>query len=151
MRSFFKVTQFLRDLMEEDDYINTIVFGDFAHADLQKKNIFPMGVINPLSASLANGQVNEFTFEIGVLNIRDLSTDEIVDKFISNDNEIFSLNSTFASLNKMMKEIRNRYNDDLIEIVSVSNANPIIFSNTNILDGWSIEITIQIPNISICL
>jgi hypothetical protein len=146
MRSYYKVVELLRVQLEGNPDVNTVVHGEFSNADREKKNIYPLAIVNPISASLANGNINEFTFEIGVLDQRDLSNDEIKDKFMGNDNEIDNLNMCHSVLNKLVTYLRNLYNVDNIELIAASNLTPLIFSGNNILDGWGLTIVIAIPN-----
>jgi hypothetical protein len=139
----------MKGILELNEDVNTVKHGDFSEADLEKKNIYPLAIINPISASLDNKQFNEFTFEVGVLDQRDLSNDLTSDKFDTNSNEIDNLNTCHAVLNDLVTRIRNLYNEHNIELSSASSLTPILFSDKNILDGWSITIVLQIPNITI--
>jgi aspartyl aminopeptidase len=146
MKSYYKIVELLRNRLQQNPDVNTVIHGDFSQADKNKKNIYPLAIINPVSASFGNANVNEFTFEIAVLDQRDLSTDEIKDKFLGNDNEIDNLNMCHAVLNGLINYIRNSYNDDDIELIAASSVTPLIFTNLNILDGWGLTITVSIPN-----
>lgn len=146
MRSYFKVVELLKNHLIDNPDVNTVMHGAFSEADYAKKNIYPLAVINPVSSDISNGQINQFTFEIGCFDKRDISKSEVVDKFVSNDNEIDNLNTTHAVLNKLVNYLRLLYNDDNINLVSASNLVPLIFDNINVLDGWGLTLTLEIPS-----
>jgi len=144
MRSYYKILECLREILEDNEDVNTIIHAARSQGDLFKKNIYPLVVINPTGGSLDNGNVNSFDFEIAAMDQRDLSNAAIVDKFVSNDNEIDNLNLCHSILNKLITKLRLQNNEDEIDLVSVSNVTPIIFDDKNILDGWIMSITISV-------
>lgn len=146
MTSFYKCTQLLRELLASNEDVHTVVYGDFSQADLQKKNIYPIAIVNSTASDVNTPGVIQFTYEIGALDVRDLTDDQIIDKFYSNDDEIDNLNTCHSIIARLVQQLRNTYHNDDIEIVSVSSLVPIVFSNKNILDGWSADIVLQIPN-----
>lgn len=146
--SYYKAIQILRDYLEEDNmYVNTIIHGKTDQKDIYKKNIFPLVHITPMGADISQKALTIYTFEIASLDIRDISTDVVEDKFIGNDNEIDDLSSTLIVLNKLVGKLRTRINRDGIVMSNVTNAIPIIYSNNNILDGWSITLELQEPTL----
>jgi hypothetical protein len=149
LRSFYKVTTLLRDRLQSNQDVNTVTFGVMSESDFQKKNIYPLVNIMPTNASLDNANVNSFDFEISAVDQRDLSDDEIKDKFLSNDNSIDNLNLCHAILNDLVTYLRNLYNDDGIELITASNMTPLYMDGLNIMDGWTLTITLEIPNITI--
>lgn len=145
MRAYLKVVNLLRDELESYEDVNTVIHLARSESDLFKKNIYPLVAINPQSASF-NGPVNEFTFEIAVMDVRDISDDETLDKFKGNDDQIWNLNTCHAVLNKLVTFLRLRDNEDGIEITGISNLTPIILDTVGYLDGWVLTIVVQIPD-----
>ena len=86
------------------------------------------------------------TFEVAVLDIRNVSKIKSNDKFIGNDNESDNLNTCHAIINYMVTKMQMKRNDDDIEIDNISDVTPILLEFSNMLDGWKIEITLSIPN-----
>ena len=76
----------------------------------------------------------------------------ITDKWLGNDNELDNLNTTHAILNRLLTKLRNTRNDFQIELNNEPTCQPIIFEETNLLDGWRTEIELIIPNneINVC-
>ena len=130
--------------------MNTITQGTDI-IDNVKKNIFPLAHINILNAS-APGQSNTFTFEIAVLDIRNVSKVKSNNKFLGNDNEIDNLNTCHAIINYALTKMQLARNEFDIEIETISELSPILLEFTNMLDGWKVNLTLSIPNnaMSIC-
>lgn len=151
MRGFYLTVQLLKDLLEEDINVHTIVHGLKSTMDINKKNIFPLAHLQ-VTSSTADNQYISFTFEIAVLDIRNISKKIVTDKFLQNDNELDNLNTTHAVLNRLITKLRLRNNTDKIELNNIPTITPIIFEEMNLLDGWRTEIELIIPNteINVC-
>ena len=145
MNAFLLITDFIRDCFRSNSYVKTILFARTEEKDLYKKNIYPLVHINPVSAPLNSSYTNTFTYEIGVFDQRDISDDQIIDKFEGNDNLQDNLNITYSILDSFIKKLRNENNTLNIELVSVSDASPLLYSDINLLDGWFITVTLSIP------
>ena len=143
MNQYYKCLNFIRESLRNAPLVNTITQGTDI-VDNQKKNIFPLAHINILRSSI--GQDVTMTFEVAVLDIRNVSKIKSNDKFIGNDNEIDNLNTCHAIINYMVTKMQMKRNDDDIEIDNISDVTPILMEFSNMLDGWKIEITLSIPN-----
>lgn len=151
MREFYKAVQLLKDTLESDPFVNTIKHGLRSTTDVEKQNIFPLAHLQVINSSVQQGYVS-FTFEVACVDVRMVSNKPTTDKFLSNDNELDNLNTTFAVLNRLITILRNLNNDDAIELGNDPTPLPIIFEDTNLLDGWRCEIEFLVPNteISVC-
>jgi hypothetical protein len=151
MRGFYLTIQLLKDLLEEDINVHTIVHGLKSTMDINKKNIFPLAHLQ-VTSSTADNQYISFTFEVAVLDIRNISKKIVTDKFLQNDNELDNLNTTHAVLNRLITKLRLRKNADKIELNNTPTITPIIFEEMNLLDGWRTELELIIPNteINVC-
>ena len=131
--------------------MHTIVHGLRSGMDINKKNIFPL-VHLQVTNSQADNQYISFTFEVAVLDIRNISKQIVTDKFLKNDNELDNLNTTHAVLNRLITKLRLHNNDYKIQLNNVPTLTPIIFEEMNLLDGWRTELELIIPNteINVC-
>ena len=134
MNQYYTCLNFIRESLTGAPFINTIT-----------QNIFPLAHINILNAS-APGQSNTFTFEIAVLDIRNVSKVKSTDKFLGNDNEIDNLNTCHAIINYALTKMQLSRNEHDIEVENISDLSPLLMDFTNMLDGWKCEITLSIPN-----
>lgn len=151
MRGFYLTIQLLKDLLEQDINVHTIVHGLRSGMDINKKNIFPL-VHLQVTNSQADNQYISFTFEVAVLDIRNISKQIVTDKFLQNDNELDNLNTTHAVLNRLITKLRLQNNESKIELNNTPTLTPIIFEEMNLLDGWRTELELIIPNteINVC-
>lgn len=152
LNNFYKITSFIKTLLTDNEEVSTVVFGRTEDKDLYKKSLYPLVHVNPRSAPLQSSNVTLFSFEIAVMDQRDLSTTTVdYDKYEGQDNLVDNLNTTYSIINRFITELRLTNNADYIELESVSDATPIIFKDHNLLDGWLITVTLQMPNnLSIC-
>lgn len=151
MNEFYLCVDLLKQRLQNNPLVNTTIFARTEEKDLYKKNIFPIAHINPTSSPFTNSQVVQFTFEIGVFEQRDINKVDTQTKFEGNDNVIDNLNTCYAVLNDLISYLQLSNNDNLIELVAISNLQPLLFKDFNILDGWAVTLTLQVPNsISIC-
>jgi len=145
MNQFYLTIDLLKQRLLNNVNVNTVIEARDGDKDLYKKNIYPLAVVNPTSADFSNSKVTFFTFEVAVLDQRDISK-EPGDKYNGNDNYIDNLNITSAIINDLVNYLRLQNNDDLIELVSVTDANKVEMSGYNLLDGFYITLKLSIPN-----
>ncbi len=145
MNQFYLTIDLLKQRLLNNVNVNTVIEARDGDKDLYKKNIYPLAVVNPTSADFSNSRVTFFTFEVAVLDQRDISK-EPGDKYNGNDNYIDNLNITSAIINDLVNYLRLQNNDDLIELVSVTDANKVEMSGYNSLDGWFITLKLSVPN-----
>jgi len=143
MNSYAVTTKYLTDIFSSNPLVNTVIFG--SDLDINKTNIFPLVHIIPEGVpSITNNRL-EFSYEIAVVNQRQTPNNSKTDK-IYGDNLIDNLNVAFAILGQEMNTIANQYNDFDITLESMGQAQPIIFADKNVLDGWLVQITLSVQN-----
>ena len=147
MNHFYKVTKLLRDILEADTLVNTVLFARTEDKDLYKKKLYPLVHINPIRSPYSNSTVREFIFEVGVFEQRDINSVNTETYFEGNDDLIDNFNVCDAILNRLVSTLSMLNNNDNIELINVSDAIPLVMKDTNLLDGYVIELTLQIPNI----
>jgi hypothetical protein len=145
MREFYKVVDYLKSTLEADINVHTITHGLRSMTDIDKKNIFPLVHLQVMSSSVDTSSVT-FTFEIAVVDLRNISKQLVTNKFLGNDNELDNLNTCHAVLNRLVSILRNQNNDYNIQLVNAPTLQPIIFEESNLLDGWRTDLELIIPN-----
>jgi hypothetical protein len=152
LNNFYNSVKLIHDRVSSNPLVNTIIFARTEDKDLYKRNIFPICHINPITSPWINSQVNQFTFEVGVFEQRDINKVDTNTKFEGNDNLIDNMNTCYAVLNDLLTYLSIQNNEYNIELTSVSNIQPLIFQDFNLLDGWVMTLTLTAPNdiISVC-
>jgi hypothetical protein len=119
--------------------------------DINKENIFPLFNIAILSGSFTNGQTVNFNVELSCLDIRDINKEIVNDKFWEQDNEVDNHNETLACLNRMWTNMYRDFTDNFITASENPTLEPMVFADKNLLDGWIIDFTIEVPNTTLNL
>lgn len=144
MNFYAIVGKYLEGIFKQDPLVNTVMFGTINERDIDKYLVFPLVHIIPGDMTLNENRI-ELEFEIACVDLRDIRPDSNTDKFW-NDNLIDSLNQSAAILVKGLNIIRKKRNAHDIILVSSSSATPVIFEEKNIVDGFSIHLTLSIQN-----
>ena len=129
--------------LNNDERIKTIFSANEDELDFNKRDMYPMANIRINSNDF---NTNEVTFEVTILDQRDINKRAITNKFNGNDNRWDNWSLTYDVLRSLINKIERLQNCDNISFVSSSN--PILIDNAfaNGLDGYSVLITLSFPN-----
>jgi hypothetical protein len=92
-----------------------------------------------------------FNIDLRCLAQRDINKEVVNDKFWKNDNEVDNLNETLAVLNRMWTSMYRDFEDVNITASENPSLEPLIYDEKNILDGWALNFTIELPNTTLNL
>ena len=151
MNQYTQVLTYLKTLAEQDNFVNTVTQGDMSDVDINKMNVFNLVHIDILSAGFTNGQTITFDIEIMSGQLRDSNKLDEGDKFWNQDNEVDNLNETLAVLNRIWFKMLQDFTDALIRVDETANLNQVTEWNKNLIDGWLMTFTIEVPNTTISL
>ena len=151
MNQYSQLLTYIKSLAQSDVFVNTVTQGDFDKIDLDKGNIFPLVHVNVISAGFTNGQTVKFNVQLGCMDIRDINKEVRTDKFWEQDNEVDNLNETLAVLNRMWTTMYRDFDENNITASENPSLEPIIYDEKNILDGWVLTFTIEVPNTTLDL
>jgi hypothetical protein len=151
MNQYSELLNYLKGLAEADLFINTTTQGLTADVDLDKGNIFPLLNIDILEGGFTNGNTISFDVEIAALDIRDNNKETRTDKFNLQDNEIDNLNEMLATLNRMWLKMLQDTAEQNIRVDESANLISVKEWGKNLLDGWLMTFTIELPNTTISL
>ena len=151
MNHYSQVLEYLKGLAEADDFVNTVTQGDMSDVDLHKANIFNMVHIDVLTANFSNGQTISFDVEVMAGQLRDSNKQDEGDKFWNQDNEVDNLNETLAVLNRMWVKMLQDFTDAQIRVDETASLDQVTEWNTNLIDGWLMTFSIELPNTTISL
>lgn len=151
MNTYSELLRYLRQLGEEDVFVNTITQGDFTNVDIDKKNIFPLLHIAIGNASFPSHSVIRFEIQIGCFDIRDINKEINDDKFNQNDNEQDNLNETLSVLNRLWLKMSKDFEENNITASDSPSLEIQTFTRKNLLDGWIMTFQADLPNTTLSL
>ena len=105
IRSFYLITEAIKNQLKSDPSINTVSFGDITEIDLRKQTIFPLAHIM-LNSVTNRDNVLVYNISVFAMDIVDSSKNETTDWFVGNDNEQDVLNTCLNVLNKLAAVLR---------------------------------------------
>lgn len=151
MNQYTQILYYLKELAERDGFVNTVKQGEISELDIEKTNIFPLVNIAVTGGGFTNGSTITFNIDLRCLSIRDINKEVVNDKFWKNDNEVDNLNETLAVLNRMWTTMYRDFDENNITASENPSLEPIIYDEKNILDGWVLTFTIEVPNTTLDL
>ena len=151
LNQYSEVINYLKDLAEQDSFVNTVTQGNMSDVDLNKMNVFNLVHIDVLTAGFTNGQMITFDIEILSAQVRNSNKNDAGDKFNGQDNEQDNLNETLAVLNRIWFKMLQDFESKNITVDESAALNQVTEWNKNLLDGWLMTFTIALPNTTISL
>lgn len=129
--------------LNDDDRIKTIFSANEDELDFNKKDMYPMANVRINSNDF---NTNDITFEVTVVDQRDINKRAITNKFNGNDNRWDNWAMSYDVLRSVLNKVERLQNDDNISFVGSSS--PLLIDNAfaNGLDGYSVLITLNFPN-----
>jgi len=151
MKGFYNVTQKIKDSLLEDDFCNTVTYGDIFEVDLKKQSIFPLShfIVN---SGTYNGSVWTFSISLLCMDVVDYSKEDATDIFTGNNNEQDVFNTQLAVINRLLERLRRGdLRDELYQLVGTPSVEPFKERFDNMLAGWTVTFDIDVVNdMTIC-
>ena len=147
---YFDLIDKLKGHMDTDPIINTTTKGDIFKVDLSKQSIFPLCHIIVNDATL-NENVISYSISIIAMDIVDFSKEE-GDAFNGNNDEDYVLNTMLQVLTRAYEMLRRGdLHTDLFQVDGTPTCEPFTDRFENVVAGWTMSLTINVPNgMSIC-
>lgn len=142
-------TKYVIDKFKENPLTNTIVIGKASEIDTNKSNIYPLVNIDILQSEILDN-VHRINYNITILQQRDITNTLNLDNKLLNENMIDNLNETYNIATKFINNIRSYNNEFDIDVVSVTSVQMIKYARTNLLDGVTFNIVLDIPDNTGC-
>lgn len=151
MNHYTELLNYIKELGDADSYINTVTKVGDVEFDLNKSNIFPILDIWIGNGSFSNGSTVSFDVELICVGIRDINNEVREDKFFDNDNEVDNHNETLASLNRLWTTMYRDFDNNDITASENPTFNKITLAKNNLVDGWVLSFTVELPNTTLNL
>ena len=151
MIAYSELLRYIKSLAESEEYINTSTMGE--DLDLNKGNIFPLFNVDITGASFTSNRTVTFNVSMVALDVRSINKESNTDKFYNNDNEIDNHNSTISVLNNIWVKMHRDFANNNITASDNPSLEQITYSDKNLLDGWSIDFTVELPTsgVNLCV
>lgn len=151
MNHYTQLLRYIKQLAEQDSFVNTVTQGEFDRLDLDKGNLFPLVHIQINSGSFSNGQTLSFNLQVGCFAVRDKVNEIVSDKFWLQDNEVDNMNECLAVLNRLWLKMFKDFENNNITSGQNPTLEPSFFDYKNTLDGWILTFDVEMPNTTISL
>lgn len=151
LNQYSELLRYIKQLGDNDTYINTITQGDLSEAYLSKTNIFPLLHISIDAGSFSNGSTVLFRVILECVAKRNTNKEIVGKDFFNNDNEVDNHNETLAFLNRLWTIMYKDFEDTNITASENPALTKISYEKASIVDGWSIEFEVETPNTTLNL
>ena len=150
MREYYDLVDKLNTYLDGSPSVNTVTFGDIFKVDLSKQTIFPLAHVNVQDVTFSD---HIMTFNIQVICM-DIVNENKDDKLaaasspyrgLDNKHDVF--NTQLTVINGLQSSLRRGdLFEDRYQLVSDASANQFEDRFENLLAGWSMNLTIEVPN-----
>lgn len=144
MNEISEVYNYLIDLFDNNNLVNTISIVPTIEMDNNKENIYPLVNID-YKGQKPDEQVLILDFEITIVQQRNTGVIKTDSKLLDNTNYIDNLNETNAIAMRFINVIESQNNSFNIELDSLTKLTPLKLWR-NSLDGHQFTISVSIPN-----
>lgn len=151
MANYFNILDTLKAHLDSDPFITTVTEGDIFQVDLGKQTLFPLAHIMVNTATF-EGNVLRFNITLMVMDIADISKDEVASIFLGNNNEQEILNTTLSVLNRAYEVLRrgDLYSNNF-QVDGNPSCEPFTERFENYLAGWAMTFDVLVANnMTIC-
>jgi hypothetical protein len=150
MQGFYNITEQIRLQLAQDEFVNTVTYGDIFRVDLKKQTIFPLSHV-VVNNTTVEGNVLRYSMSVMAMDIVDISKDAIdntaIGQYRGNDNEQDVMNTQQAVLLRLLKVLEGgELFTNLYQLNGNPNLEPFTERFENYLAGWVATFDVLIPN-----
>ncbi len=144
----------IKSILDANDQINTVTYGDIFEVDLNSQSIYPLAHVMLGSATITD-HVIEHSVSVLVMDVVDVSKKDLRDEaqpFYGVNNEQDVLNTMLYVVNDLVQNLKKGdAHVDGFHLVGDPSCEPFTDRFENTLSGWGVDLSIQTRNkISIC-
>ena len=130
MNHYSQLLNYIKELGEDDFFVNTITQGDFNDIDLDKGQLHPLLHIQVNSGNFTTEQTILFNIQIGCFDLREINKEIVEDRFWKQDNEVDNLNEIF------MPGTMIGVSDKDYDFFVFDRWGEVIYEGHDLEDGW---------------
>ena len=150
MKAFYNLMDKVYTYLNGSPSVSTVTFGNIFDVDLSKQTLFPLSHINIQNVTFSEHTM-KFSLQVICMDIVDASKDDKLDpasvpyKWLDNRADV--LNTQLTVINGLQSSLRRGgLNDEDYVLTSDATANLFEDRFENLLSGWALDLTIEIPN-----
>ena len=142
MKSFYKVIDKVKEVIDAEPFNHEISFGDIADIDLKKQSLFPLAHVMINNATISSNYVT-LNITIFFMDLVDISNEQVTDLYRGNDNRQDILNTQLSLATRVMRVMQNAdlYRNEF-ELINDANCEPFTERFDNMLAGWAVTFDI---------
>jgi hypothetical protein len=154
MTGVYDIVSKIKTTLRAHPIVNTVTFGDISDIDLNKTTMFPLTHFLLQDTTILSNTI-QMTVSLLFLDIvshtNDFNEDDLGDRQ-TGDNLVDVYNTQLQIANELISELRRGdLFDDRFQLVGDPICSPFEDRFEHQLAGWSVDVTINIPNnISVC-
>lgn len=152
MTSFYDTINAIKTYLQGNTSVNTVSFGDILKVDLSKQSLFPLSNIS-VSDVVFGEHTMAFTLNVMALDVVYDSSENITSEdnpFLGTNNLQDVLNTQLVVLNGLQSSLRRgELMQDKFIVDSNLSADYLEEQFDNLLAGWAMDITVEVPNTDI--
>ena len=143
--TFYDIVDKIKEILLEDDNMNTVTYGDITKVATEKTTIYPLGHMVVNSAVVKN---NIFTFSITVACM-DIIDQSNIDKI---DNEMDIFNTQFAVISRLILKLRrSSMRNEGYQIVGEPSTESFTHRFEDDVAGWDVTFDVNVvQDMSVC-
>lgn len=156
MRQYYELMDAVKEYLQQNPNVNTINEGDFFKLDLSKESIFPLLNLDVVNVEF-NEHFNRYNLQVIAADIVDSNfknKKEQVNVFHGSTNLQDIYNTQLTVVNMLQLSLKRgslNYEDYVLNEDESSTAVPFEQRFENLLAGWVLNVTVDIPNDEICV
>ncbi len=147
MIAYLDLVENIKTTLLADEDINTVTIGDPDIIDTNKQTMFPLGHLMIGTSNFINGMVR-FSITVYTMDIVDIVKDNPTkgeEEFQTN--KVYVQNTMLAVLENLNKNLNNGTLQEAgWEIIGTPTAEPFEDRFENLLTGWAMTFTVDVPN-----
>lgn len=145
MNEITKVYDYVINLFDSNELVNTISIVPTIEMDNNKENIYPL-VNADLTATAIEDNIIICDFEITIVQQRNTTNNKTDSKLLNDTNYLDNMNETHSITTRFINVVSEQNNNDNIELDSITKLRPLKNWGRNSLDGFQFNVSLSIPN-----
>lgn len=142
-------TNFVIEKFRENPLVNTISVSKQTEIDHNKANIYPLVNIDLVQSEVLETS-HRMYYTVHIYQQRDSEPRTNLDNKLLNTNMIDNLNETYMIASKFINNVRSYNNEHDIDVYQVSTVEMLKNVSTNLLDGVTFTMVLDIPDSTGC-